>query len=94
MGGIMAQNFEPLGRVARDDRNGRVAVDNGREIARPTVDPNGNRRFRQTRPDRGGDVGASDRTGEFEAFAVGQGYADGRLTSGYRVMKDFVYTHR
>ena len=49
--------------------------------------------FRQTRPDRGGNVGASDRTGEFEAFAVGQGYAEGRLTPGYRVTKDFV-THR
>jgi hypothetical protein len=89
----MAQNLEPFRHFPSDDRNGGVAIDHGREIARPAVDPNGDRRFRQTRPDRGGDFGTSGRTGKFEALAVGQKHTQGRLTPDYRVIKDFVYAH-
>ena len=77
MGRIVAQNLEPFRHLPSDDRDGGVMVDHGREIARPAVDPNGDRRLRQTRPDRGGDFGAGDRTGKFEAFAVRQGHAEG-----------------
>ncbi len=94
MGGIVAQNLEPFRHLPSDDRNGRVAVDDGREIAHPAVDPDGDRRFRQTRSNSRGDIGASDRTGEFEAFPVRQDHAQGRWTPVYRVMKDFVFTHR
>jgi hypothetical protein len=90
---IVAQNLEPFGHLPSDDRDGGVVVDYGREIARPPVDPNRDRRFRQTRPDRGGNLGTGDRPGEFEAFAVRQGYAEGSLTRVYWVMKDFVFTH-
>ena len=80
MGRVVAQDLEPFRHLASDDRDGGVAVDHGREIARPPVDLNGDRRFRQTRPNRGGDFGASDRPGKFEAFTVRQDHAEGRLT--------------
>ena len=80
VGRIVAQNLKPFRHLPSDDRDGGVVVDHGREIARPPVDLNGDRRFRQTRPDSGGDFGASDRTGKFEAFTVRQDHAKGRLT--------------
>jgi len=58
VGGIVTQDFEPLGHLARDDRNSGVPVDNSRKIARPTVDPDGNRRLGETRPDCAGKAGS------------------------------------
>ena len=87
MGRVVAQDLEPFRHVAGDDRDRGVTVDHGREIARPAVDPDRDRRLGEPRPDRGGDFGAGDRTGKFEAFAVRQGHDDRRLTPVYRVMK-------
>ena len=53
-----------------------------------------NRNLALAYADRGRNLGASNRASKFEAFAVGQGYAEGRLTPVDRVMKDFFYTHR
>ncbi len=80
MGRIVAQDLEPFRHLPSDDRNSGVMVDHGREIARPAVDPNRDRRLRQTRPNRGGDFGTGDRTGKFETLAIRQGYDDRRHT--------------
>ena len=46
MGRIVAQNLEPFRHLPSDDRDGGGAVDHGREIVRPAVDPDGDRRLR------------------------------------------------
>ena len=64
MGRIVAQDFEPFGLLAGDDRDRGVMVDDGREIARPPVDLDRDRRLGQTRPDRGRQLGAGQRRRE------------------------------
>ena len=61
MRGVVPQDFEPLGLVAGDDRDRGIMVDHGREVARPAVDCDRDRRLGEARPDRGRDVGAGDR---------------------------------
>ena len=82
MSRIVAQDFEPILRVARNDFDRGITVDQIREIARPAIDPNGDCRLRETRPDRRRDFGAGNGTREFAALAVRQGDDDWRRTDG------------
>ena len=74
---VVAQDLDPLGRVAGDDRHRRVVIDPGRQIARPAVDADGDRRFGEPWPDRRSDVGAGYRPGKLAARAIGQRHDDG-----------------
>ena len=94
MGGIVAQNFEPFRRLASDDRNGRVVVDNGREIAHPAVDPDRDRRLARPGPIAAAISAPVTGPANSRLFAVGQCHDDRRLIPVYRLMKDFVFTHR
>ena len=74
--GVVAQDLEPLGGLAGDDRDRGVMVDRSGEVARPAVDPDRDRRLGQPRPDRRGNLGAGDRPGKLALFAVRQGHDD------------------
>ena len=70
---VVAQDLDPLRRLARDDRDlrrhGRCAVARSRALS---VDLDRNRRLGETGADRGRDIGAGHRSREFAASAVGQ----------------------
>ena len=76
MGGIVTEDLEPVGCVARDDRDRGVAVDDHREVARFTIDPDRDSSLREPRPDRRRNFTTSHRVREFAAAAVGQGHRD------------------
>ena len=52
VGGVVAQDLEPLGRFAGDDCDRGVMVDHGGEVARPAVDLDGDRRLGEPGSDR------------------------------------------
>jgi hypothetical protein len=56
MGSVVAEDLDPLRRVARYDGNRGVAIDDCGEIARPAVDTKGDRCLGKPRPDRRGEV--------------------------------------
>jgi hypothetical protein len=74
MRGVVAQDLDTLRHLARDDRDRRIMVDQGRKIAGPAVYLDRDRRLREPRPDSGSELGAGHRAREFAAAAVGQGY--------------------
>ena len=76
MGGVMADDLDPLGHVARYDGNRGVVIDDCGEVARPAVDTNGDRRLGEPRPDRRGQLGAGHWMRELAAAAVGQHHCD------------------
>src|SRR6266446_3182647 len=76
MGGVVAEDLKTLRRVARYDGNRSVAIYDRGEVARPAVDPNGDRRLGEARSDRRREVGAGHRKRELAAAAVGQGHRD------------------
>ena len=74
MSGVVAQDLDPLGHLAGDDRDRRVMVDQRRQIARPAVDLDRDRRPGEAGADRRGQLRAGHRTGKFPGAAVGQGH--------------------
>jgi hypothetical protein len=61
MGRVMTQDLEPFLGVPGDDRNRGVLVYPGREIARLAIDPNGDCRLGEPRPNRRRYVASGDR---------------------------------
>ena len=75
---VMAQDLDPLRRVARDDRDGGVMVDHGREIARAAVDLDRDRRLGETGADRGRDSAPVTGPGNSRLLPSGSVTATGR----------------
>jgi len=78
MGGVVAQDLDAFRRIAGDDRDRSVMVDQGRQIARPAVDLDRDRGPGEAGTDRRGELGPGHWAREFAAAAVGQGHDNGR----------------
>ena len=76
MRGGMAKHFQPFGIPVGDDGKLGVALDDERRVDKLAIDLAGERRLRETRPDRRGDL--RNRYGRFKGpdRAVRQTYID------------------
>ena len=72
MGAVVAQQFERVGMLARDDLDRRVLADHGGQIHHPPIELERERGLGEAGADGGRDVGAADRLVEFAHASVGQ----------------------
>jgi hypothetical protein len=73
----MAQDFQPVRRVAGNDRDGRVAADECCKVARLPIDLDRNRRLGEAGSDCRRNFSTGSRLAKIKVFAVRQGYDNG-----------------
>ena len=83
MGAVVAQQIEGIGMGARDDLDAGVLLDGGVEIPERSVDLYGERRFGETGPDGGGQIGPGQRPLELAPTAVRKRNRDHGVECGH-----------
>jgi hypothetical protein len=86
VGGVVADQLQPLGVAIGDDRDRGAIGQRRRQVAQLAVDADRQRRPRQAGADRRGRRGARRPVGQLQRRAVGQGYGDLRRGRGDAAM--------